>query len=126
MSHTPGPWFVGDWSGQCHIDHRHGNGDCKYDYAISHGDEWDRCVSAGSPGNPITLIGWNDYGPILSAADARLIAAAPAMLEALERCVQYLTLAYHDSAGKPDLQKIAKRDHELVVAAIAQATGEGK
>lgn len=53
-------------------------------------------------------------------ANARLIAAAPDLLSALQRSEQYLMLAVHDNKG--DLRKIAEQDLALVRAALVKAT----
>jgi hypothetical protein len=88
--HTPGPWFVGAWTGQCHLDHRHDGGSCKYDYTLMAGDEyWRRHVSAGDAAKPLQIVGVDDYGPSLSEADARLIAAAPDMLRELKSILEW-------------------------------------
>jgi hypothetical protein len=82
---TPGPWFRGSWSGKCHINHKHGSDKCKYDYTLNNsGDYFSRFVSAGSPNSPIEVIGSDDYGPILSEPNARLIASAPTMYAELQ------------------------------------------
>tara|TARA_R110000868_G_scaffold71029_3_gene208421 strand:+ start:1385 stop:1639 length:255 start_codon:yes stop_codon:yes gene_type:complete len=53
-------------------------------------------------------------------ANSVLINAAPDLLAALQRSEQYLILAVHDTKG--DLQRIAKRDLQMVQSAIAKAT----
>lgn len=69
---TPGPWGNYSWSGRCNIDHApHGGAECKYDYTKSFGGDWERCVSAEGE---VSLISFDDWGPVLNAADARHIA----------------------------------------------------
>lgn len=104
--HTPGPWH------------------------------YTECLQNNRYGPPLTIRGPEKQDLIASisgaclhdprhGANARLIAAAPDMLSALERSLQYILLAYREAVEeKADRAKIAEKDLELVRAAIAKATGE--
>lgn len=91
---TPGPWWKGSWSGQCHMPHMHGRGSCKYEYTRKDSD----CVSTEMENQ--TLIGYNDYGPVLAERDAQFIATFnPAtvlgMLDRIDKfrtAIEYLSL----------------------------------
>lgn len=80
MKHTPLPWFVGSWEGSCHIEshgmHHPGPPECKYDYELCQGEYFSRFISAGSKDNPITIIGADEDGAILSEVDAEFIVKA--------------------------------------------------
>lgn len=84
---TPGPWFAGYWSGQCHKDHgigrmRHpGPPECVYDYTKN--EESDHFIRYVGAPNKVQLIGGDDYGPILSGYDAAFIAATREAVPAL-------------------------------------------
>ena len=75
---TPGEWLKGSWRGQCHLDHQHGGGDCVYEFTF---DTTTSCVSTVVENHE--LIGWDDYGQILSSHDAAFIAASRAALPRL-------------------------------------------
>ncbi len=55
---------------------------------------------------------------------ARLIAAAPDLLSALQRSEQYLIYGLNMCKAGSDAAKIGLRDLKMVQAAIAKATGE--
>lgn len=95
-NHTPGPW---------------GFRECGTMNAIVYID--DDCVVGG------VHKGGDDY--LLSHADARLMAAAPELLEALE-AVALHTIGIYDSHGQPLLPDPVSR---AVRAVIAKAKGEG-
>jgi hypothetical protein len=88
---TPGPWFAGYWSGSCHKpEHsgtRHpgpgGDNGCVYDYELSAYGNFRCYVSAGTKEAPNSLIGSDDYGPVLTEANAALIVAAVNSLPSL-------------------------------------------
>jgi hypothetical protein len=89
--HTPGPWVADEYP---------------------HGDVWQ--IKYGKRGNWIAevMIDGDHKG---AAADARLIASAPDLLEALVLALPYVEDA-SDSASPAD--------QEIIRAAIAKATGE--
>lgn len=99
-THTPGPWLIDDDSGPDEL---------------SVCDESGRYEIASSVGGPVRQDsegGYNDYREV--EANARLIAAAPDLLAALEK-------ALHDSGCDGDLCNWAW--HEAARTAIAKATG---
>lgn len=75
---TPGPWVTGYWSGQCHIDHKHGgaHGGCVYDYELNRADDdfFGRCVVSAMT-RESEICGTSDYGPIATREDAIFVAA---------------------------------------------------
>lgn len=87
---TGGEWFAGCWRGQCHLKHKHGNGDCVYDYTRSGpDDEYDaRYVSTTL--NNSEVIGADDYGPQLDRETAAFIVVAKNHAPAIARA--YLAL----------------------------------
>lgn len=93
-THTPGPWYP-------------------------HYAKADHCLSSSvwgqEPGNQIAVIGGKSLQTM--NANATLIAAAPALLEACKRARNYFVY-YKDVTGKEGGETIAQLD-----AAIAQATG---
>lgn len=96
--HTPGPWFYEDY----HV----WAGDDKEDGAITSGgcgccNDWDEGV--------------------VRKEDARFIASAPDMLEALENIANHYDMdGYGDKAWK----ELALEMAEIARAAIAKATGK--
>jgi len=120
---TPGPWIKGDWRGQCHIKHAHsGPPECKYDYTIDTKGDSGRCLSIGGPEDHVTLVGWNEWGPVLSAEDTALIAAlrnaAPSLIAAAregERMREALEEVRAACILPPQV-------NELVEAALAKET----
>jgi len=78
---TPGPWLKGGWTGQCFMNHLHGRDVCSYEYKLN------TTSSEVSIEPNITLIGYNDHGPVLSDKNATHIAAMnPSFtLELIER-----------------------------------------
>ena len=79
---TPGPWFAGAWSGQCHINHggiHPGPPGCKYDYVKTEAYGF---VSADAPG--MSVVSETKNGTQMAARDKGFIAAAnPAAVLAL-------------------------------------------
>lgn len=90
-AHTPGPWAAREWS-------RHAR----------------TTVVVDDPTAGVT--GVRVIAECETEADARLIAAAPAMLKALRRAAIALAFAAESSPAMRD-------DYEAVSAAIARATG---
>jgi hypothetical protein len=105
-AHTPGPWtFKKSGSQEWQIDAP--NGDPTLGYV-----DWE-CMALcyGSDDSP-------EHGKTVGEANARLIAAAPAMLEALERISELSKSQFY----KP--QDLGMAAIHLAKAAIAKATGE--
>jgi len=105
MSHTPGPWT---WEGDSPSDVR--------PHVCPHSTEWtDHGPDLwGGDGEPvITSYGYDASGLNVKQDDARLIAAAPDLLEALERIA-----AFESEAWQGDPAAVIAR------AAIAKAKGE--
>ena len=91
--HTPGPWVV---------------------YGTARDDGYtDFYGIDGSDSSAVVL--WDKHGGIREIADARLISAAPELLDALEMALEYLESWEDLSAGEHC--RVAR-------AAIAKATGE--
>lgn len=98
-AHSPGPWQLQEWTVR------------DSDGAIEGGGL--QVVDAN--GHTITA-GTYEGSTDTEEADARLIAAAPDMLQALRRAVLALAFAAESSAAMRD-------DYNAVSAAIAKATG---
>jgi hypothetical protein len=95
MEHTPGPWH---WSDD------------------GEGNKW------GSRGlEPAVISGTVEALVSVDAADARLIAASPDLLEALIMALPYVETALEDQGYKPGA---VDRMCSNIRAAIAKATGE--
>lgn len=87
MSHTPGPWAVGHWSGQCNLSHAgtthhhgpsHATDPCVYTKVLCHGYGGIAAVDGG-------MVAQSTYdGMEATAEDLRLMAAAPDLLAALQ------------------------------------------
>ena len=73
---TPGPWKPGHWSGQCHMDHRHGRGNCDYQYTFVEPAPdncgWSTICMSNEPVQHITTC--DEYGS-LSKEDSKYIAS---------------------------------------------------
>ncbi len=70
---TPGPWHVGYWAGQCHLEHHHtGESNCKYDYTL---DTTFGQTDIVGP-EPITLCSGDDWGPHFDSKTRLFVAAA--------------------------------------------------
>ena len=111
---TQGIWHQGSYFGRCDIEHKHGLGDCVYqDVFVSN-----MChVSVTrDDGSHMILIGYDENGDVLSKEDARLIASAPDLLEALQ--------AMWDSACTNAQSRPSKSAFLKARAAISKATGE--
>lgn len=96
--HTPGPWHVYDAD----------------DFIVAAGDGFSICDC--QPGNPI------DVSDAQAVANARLIAAAPTMLAALE----FIERACEPGTDQSDdeLELFVVRVRELARIAIAKAEGK--
>ncbi len=91
MSHTPGPW-------RCSIDMDHGG-----TFDVGH--------------QPSDAIGW--WGLPLSDDNARLIAAAPELLDALNGMIGLIQLI---ESREPEL----KKNHRFIEAEAVVAKAEGR
>lgn len=105
--HTPGPWKVlrptGDIGGQ---DHNWHVTDAE-DTFVAH------------------VFGFNHAIDDQSEANARLIAAAPQMLEALEACADYWHIKHNPGDEHGELLSLsAERAQRLIRVALAAAKGE--
>ena len=94
---TKGPWFIGHWTGQCHMEHEHGKGNCVYKYELSGGDFFGKYVSSGTADERNEIVGAGEDEPMLSYGDADFIAHArkdvPTLVEENERLRYVLSLA---------------------------------
>ena len=107
-AHTPGPWWI-EPVGTIRND---ADGNPRYDLPriVRFGDGHSICKAH--------LIGGND--PDQALANARLIAAAPDLLEALEAMIEeWIDYATLNNLGDPG----AKHNIKLARAAIAKAKG---
>ena len=93
---TQGPWRVGEPSFRCKMDHRHGQGSCRYEFdGWMEGDHWKSYIYRDKPmehdKQAERVAGtWNyEEGGVAKAEDAELIITLvnnlPAILEALRR-----------------------------------------
>jgi hypothetical protein len=101
---TPGPWFASDWSlddgpNATTIESRKHTGSTWWPGGV----EKIRIADTADGTNPL--------------ADARLIAAAPELAEALEKCLRDLEFAEEERAVKLESASAAR-------AALAKAKGE--
>lgn len=105
--HTPGPWHV--------IERANGQ-------AFSIG------CQVQTKGNFITthyIANITDRATLQAEADARLIAAAPQMLEALEACADYWHIKHNPGDEHGELLSLsAERAQRLIRVALAAAKGE--
>lgn len=95
MSHTPGPWHVVQ----------------PFPY------EADLCIET-EQGKPIVQTGQEGDGGVVNMADARLIAATPALLEALEDAEAHVSDDFKRFEAPEDRALLRK-----IRAAIAKARG---
>lgn len=109
MKHTPGPWRAGRPDMATIVD----GWDSKWIYADDHADpdniEKTKHIAVASSRDV------EDWSEVM--ANARLIAAAPELLEALEKFVVHMPSKPHCTIGH--LQA-----YDLAVRAIAKAKGE--
>lgn len=108
--HTPGPWQV---AGARH------SGDLKIGRDA-------RLLAVGPDGDPVAMV-FFDMQTGLGQKDARLIAAAPALLEALEQAADMLDELYPGFVSGCGAwnEKIAERDALVVDARAAIALARG-
>lgn len=86
---TQGEWINGSWSGQCHLKHEHkGHGFCKYNYTLHSNNRYSKSQVVIEPN--ITLIGTDEYGPILNQENAVFITTAANKIESL--CTDFLKM----------------------------------
>lgn len=118
-AHTPGPWTVGSWAGQCKKTHdgmrwhpgaSHATDPCVYESFLLEG-------GVGIAASDGAMVVESTYeGLVMSEADGALIAAAPDLLAALRNCLAQLEII----TGKVHDERCAIIDAH---AAIAKATG---
>jgi len=111
---TQGNWHQGSYFWLCTIEHKHGQGDC--DYKDAYVDNKHHVSVTKDDGNHSILISSDESGDVLSEADAKLISAAPDLLEALRDMVH--------AARKQDWQNNYPGELVRARAAIEKATGE--
>jgi hypothetical protein len=109
---TKGIWHQGSYFGYCTLDHKHGQGECAYQYTYFNNKE--HVSVTKDDGSHCILIGGDEYGDILSKADAQLISAAPDLLEACKRLAGVLHVMGYENDPTAEFAR----------AAIAKATGE--
>ena len=99
--HTPGEWFM---------------------FRQGYSTVYVECRIGGGFVQEIAACGPTEAGPEQQEANARLIAAAPKLLEALVLALPYVT----DAEGFPEQFKpgVVARHVAQILAAIAKATGE--
>lgn len=96
--HTPGPWVTS---------------------RVHAGEGYVHSVRQNIAGQPTIAMVWDDNdNPIASSPDARLIAAAPDLLAALEKCLPIINAYRRIALGDGDIAASNAR------AAIAKAKGE--
>ncbi len=102
--HTQGPWRV----------------EAK-NYPIADTGDYDGCLQilSANAKRPIVEI-WEDGDE--PEANARLMAAAPELLEALEWCAETMAVFVEDGSAAPD--SVMGKNLTTARAAIAKATGE--
>lgn len=112
--HTPGPWFYGDW-----INNKPGEHD-----RAGWVEVWN-IQDDGFKGFPFIACKHHD-----EIANARLIAAAPELLEALEECLELArdavtdyVMKYGESWRPGELQSL-RATVKKAEAALAKATGD--
>ena len=104
---SPGPWFNGYWSGQCHENHLHtGQGSCKYKYEKRTENEYSKqCVSSGAVENMELISG-------IHPPNAAFIAAAksefPSLLSTISELVEALEDVLENSVSKEYAREVAK------------------
>lgn len=84
---TPGPWRTGRMDRRCTMNHAHSRDVCDYQ-PVGWSDEAEYFGRYVSTAKGLEVVGGNDYGPMLSRDDARLVAemrtALPALLAIAE------------------------------------------
>lgn len=128
---TKGPWENCYYGGQCRKDHQHNVKDCHYELFKVEKEE----IVSGA--GKFELIGWNDYGPILSKENALFIAqsrnALPDLLDALSEAVSLLE--FYSKGGHPAMDMVehkelgfftGKRANEFLKRWGLNPEGEGK
>ena len=104
--HTPTPWVVGDWRGQCHIKHRHGFEECVYDYTLETTGDSACCISLDGAR---ILIGWDEYGTVLkNPADAAFIVKAVNAHDRLVAALKRISTINHNLGTLSDTHLLGK------------------
>lgn len=123
--HTPGPWLVGSWGGQCKKVHsgtryhpgKGGDDPCVYEpvfYA-------DICEIACASGGMVVTTEYDELR--IKPEDALLIAAAPDLLEACEAHIAALGTKIRDGKDRPEYREAIYQAYTKMVGAIAKARG---
>ena len=103
--HTPGPW--------------------DYDYGLVPPDGPERYCEVTKDGGNLIIARVNDcFNEKEGHANARLIAAAPMLLEACERMKEAINLLPITVIKRKDIKDCLVSPYRLIVAAIAAARGE--
>lgn len=79
---TPGEWLNGDWGGRCFMNHSHQRNSCDYKYTLN---KESPCISLAPN---ITLIGYDEYGPVLNKNNAEFIVACANALPQLIKVIR--------------------------------------
>lgn len=117
---SPGPWRQGKVAGQCMLKHQHtGAFHCTYTYRIeTKSDGALRCIAI-EPN--ITLVSYDDNGPVLSESNAAHIAAnSPDVTLALIARIRELEEALRSAADISDHGAMLHSDSDQLLALVAK------
>lgn len=121
MSHTPGPWVIGQWV--INESEREAQKKREPYWTLEPGSD---SICQGPFGRKaldtesiVAPIGYEVDGISVSEADASLICAAPEMLEALKWTMQTIHQAHHEGST----ETCGKNTCEYIRSVITRATG---